>query len=129
MTTPRQQMIQKSGKSTSKGPTAPTLPLSSGASPEGKAAQSVPFPKVENGAHSTTNTQNQSQTILRAALPTAPPTNESLMHADFARVALLALEKAGLCQREILLAEDGSPLAIRVVFSPSLWTEGLRLKV
>ena len=133
---PRQQLPTAKNspiKSTSKGATDPILPLSSGVPPVGKAEPSVQFQRAGNLAQSTINTLERSKNTLPAARNVSPPTVptvESEVHADLARVALLELERVGLCQRQVRWAEDGTTLlAIRVVFSPSLWTEDLRLKV
>jgi hypothetical protein len=59
----------------------------------------------------------------------AEPTEEDRRHELFLRVAAEVLEESGLCYRERVLAEDGkTTLAIRLVFSPVLWTEDLHLR-
>jgi hypothetical protein len=47
-------------------------------------------------------------------------------HAMLARVALLSLEKAGLCKRYRVLS-GGVVKEIRVVFDPKIWTMDLKL--
>lgn len=108
------------------------LPFSSGASTEAPALPSEPSATAENTPTSTPTMSLPSGPILPAAA--TPELSEKVrQHADLMRVALLQLEKAGLCKRYQVLSEPNDEgqthvVEIQVAFPPEFWTTGLELR-
>lgn len=117
--------------------TGRTQPLSLDGDTGVLAQPSLQSANSDNTPNSTQTTKMQSETTLTTELkgsdntPTTPKITEKLrQHAMLMRVALLQLEKTGLLKRYKVLSKDKATVKeIQVVFSPDLWTIGLRLKV
>lgn len=109
--------------SKSREATGNTPPLSSGAETGDAAQQSRPSASSDNTPTSTLITSQQ-----------LPPTSsvevsdQARKHALIARVALLSLEKIGLCKRYTVLSENGMVTEIQIVFDPAIWTPDMELR-
>jgi len=126
MNTPKlfQRNRNRQQSSTSKVRTGQTPPLLSESAAAGQAESSKPLVKAEEMPTFTPSIQEQLRLISNAV-----PTEDSEKFAVFLSGAVLQLEADGLCFRERLYNQDKTQvLAIRVVFSPKLWTEDLTLK-
>lgn len=105
-----------------KGATEIIPPSFLGESTEEKARLFKQLASLDNTRRSTRTTKNKSAPMLSSVIPD----EKTRGHAMLARVALLSLERAGLCRRYRVLSK-GVVKEIRVVFSPEIWAEDLRL--
>jgi len=112
--------------SSSKAVTDNTPPLSSEGSIE---ASGRPYAQSVSSEH----TQDFTPSIPKLSEPTknGGTTGEKLrQHAEIAKVALKWLERHGLIKRYVVLSKDRKTVKeIRLVLSPSFWTESLDLRV
>lgn len=105
-----------------KAVTGNTQRLSYAVSTEGGERLSKQLASLDNTLTSTPITKVKSAPMLSGGT-----TDEKTKgHAMLARVALLSLERAGLCRRMRVLS-GGVVKEIRVVFDPKIWTDDLRL--
>lgn len=108
------------------GSVPPSKPL---VSTESTLPSIQPMPKQSKD---TLPADNTASTTLTTPATTPKITERSRQHADIAKAALSQLLKAGLIKQFNVLSknENGTTTLkeIRVVFDPSLWTEGLDLK-
>lgn len=108
-----------------KAPTEDTPPLSSAESTEARArpsGQSADTTSKDGSIQPMTTTQ-----VLSKPISNADNSERLLLQADLLRTTVRLLEKRGLIRRFKVLSKDGVTKEIRLVLSPQVWTEDLRL--
>lgn len=116
--------------SLSRAPIDPTPPSSSEGKPEVRVTQSQPSARLGKMPIFTATTKKRSLDTLPGAPKSWQDWDRISLAAFMLQGAVSRLKKAGLLKHTRVLSEDGSSVEeIRLIFDPSLWTEGLMLKV
>lgn len=112
--------------SSSKAVTDNTPPLSSAGN---TGASELPSARLANSDNTRTSTPNTPKSY--EPTKNGGTTGEKLrQHAEIAKVALKWLERHGLIKRYVVLSKDRKTVKeIRLVLSPSIWTESLDLRL